>query len=180
MAENVRSRGSDRLGTLPLASHIERLRPKPRTKDNRKSSRIQLKGAKACLQTPVRGTDVAVVVDISRGGLRFVSSKRYEPGDWLRVAAPYTEGAPTSLSRLKSCESRNALPRACRASTLSCSVPHSLETGSWDSAAGPFPQFCSPTACLSGRMLVVHNHHLSFLWPAKVKPIIRQKAKNSV
>jgi hypothetical protein len=77
---------------LPLASHIERLRPKPRTKDDRKSRRIQLKGAKACLQTPVRGTDVAVVVDISKGGLRFVSSKNYERGDWLRVAVPYTEG----------------------------------------------------------------------------------------
>jgi hypothetical protein len=80
------------VSVLPLASHIERLQPKPRTKDDRKSGRIQLKGAKACLQTPVRGTEVAVVVDISRGGLRFVSSKRYERGDWLRVAAPYTEG----------------------------------------------------------------------------------------
>lgn len=43
------------------------------------------------MQTPVRGADVAVVVDISRGGLRFVSFKRYERGDWMRVAAPYTE-----------------------------------------------------------------------------------------
>ncbi len=80
------------VSVLPLASQIEPLRPKPRTKDERKSSRIQLKGAKACVQTPVRGTDVVVVVDISRGGLRFVSSKRYARGDWMRVAAPYTEG----------------------------------------------------------------------------------------
>lgn len=80
------------VSALPLASHIERLRPKSRIKDDRKSSRIQLKNAKACMQTPVRGTDVAVVVDISRGGLRFVSFKRYERGDWMQVAAPYTEG----------------------------------------------------------------------------------------
>jgi hypothetical protein len=44
------------------------------------------------MQTPMRGTDVAMVVDISRRGLRFVSFKRYERGDWMRVAAPYTEG----------------------------------------------------------------------------------------
>ena len=54
--------------------------------------RVQLKGAKACLETPVRGTDIVSIVDIAKGGLRFVSSKRYERGDWLRVAAPYTAG----------------------------------------------------------------------------------------
>lgn len=102
------------VSVLPLARPIERQRPKPRTKDDRKSSRIQLKGAKVCLQTPVRGTDVAVVVDISRGGLRFVSSKGYERGDWLRVAAPYTEGGtnifvPAEIVRIEK-RAANGMP----------------------------------------------------------------------
>jgi hypothetical protein len=80
------------VAALPLATHIEPLQPKPRTKDERRSSRIQFKGAKACLQTPVRGTDVVLMVNMSRSGLRFVSSKRYDTGDWMKVAAPYTPG----------------------------------------------------------------------------------------
>ena len=80
------------VSVLPLAGYIEPLQPKPRTKNERKSARIQLKGAKACVQTPVRGTDIVLVVNMSRGGLRFVSSKRYERGDWMKVAVPYTAG----------------------------------------------------------------------------------------
>jgi hypothetical protein len=44
------------------------------------------------VQTPVRGTDIVLVVNMSRGGLRFLSSKRYDRGDWMKVAAPYTLG----------------------------------------------------------------------------------------
>ena len=80
------------VSVLPLAGYIEPLQPKPRNKNERKSSRIQFRGAKACVQTPVRGTDIVLVVNMSRDGLRFVSSKRYERGDWMKVAAPYTAG----------------------------------------------------------------------------------------
>jgi len=77
---------------LPLAGYIEPLQPQPRTKNERKNARIELKGAKACVQTPVRGTDIVLVVNMSKGGLCFVSSKRYQRGDWMKVAAPYTAG----------------------------------------------------------------------------------------
>jgi hypothetical protein len=75
---------------LPLATPIESERK--RSREERRSARVQLKGAKACVETPVRGTDVVLVVNMSKGGLRFVSSKRYEFGDWMKVAVPYTPG----------------------------------------------------------------------------------------
>jgi hypothetical protein len=78
---------------LPLAGYIEPLPPKPRTRDERRSARVQLRSAKACVETPVRGIDIVVVVDMSKGGLRFVSTRRYECGDWMRVAVPYIPGA---------------------------------------------------------------------------------------
>ena len=77
---------------LPLATPIEPLNSRPRGQEERRSARIQLKGAKACVETPVRGTDIVVVVNMSKGGLCFVSSKRYERGDWMKVAVPYTPG----------------------------------------------------------------------------------------
>jgi hypothetical protein len=80
------------VAVLPLGGYIEPLQARSRTRDQRRTSRIQLKGAKACVETPVRGPDVVVVVNMSRGGLRFVSSKRYDRGDWMKVAAPYTPG----------------------------------------------------------------------------------------
>lgn len=80
------------LPVLPLATQFEPLQPRPRTREERKSARVQLKGAKACVETPVRGTEVVLVVNMSKSGLRFLSSKRYERGDWMKVAVPYTPG----------------------------------------------------------------------------------------
>ncbi len=37
--------------------------------------------------------EVVKVVDLSRAGLRFQSSRQYCLGTWLRVAAPYLDGA---------------------------------------------------------------------------------------
>jgi PilZ domain len=77
---------------LPIAAPINPSAASPGKKDQRKSARVQLKGAKACLETPVRGTDVVAVINISKGGLRFVSGKNYELGDWMKVSVPYTPG----------------------------------------------------------------------------------------
>jgi hypothetical protein len=76
---------------LPLASNTGRLKQQPRSGDQRTSSRVQLRGAKACVQCNGRADEV-VIVNISRGGLRFVSCNRYNRGEWLRVAAPHTAG----------------------------------------------------------------------------------------
>jgi hypothetical protein len=78
------------LPVLPLTTPVEPLRT--RSRDERKNARVQLKGATACVETPVRGADVVRVINMSKSGLRFVSTKRYECGDWMKVAVPYTPG----------------------------------------------------------------------------------------
>ena len=75
---------------LPLASRISPHTPAPRAGEQRKTSRVQLKGVKACVESVQRGSDIVVVVDLSKGGLRFLSFKQYHRGDEVRVAVPYT------------------------------------------------------------------------------------------
>jgi PilZ domain len=75
---------------LPLASRISPYSPRPRDVEQRRSSRVQLKGGKACVESVGLGSDIVAVVDLSKGGLRFLSFKRYHPGDGVRVAVPYT------------------------------------------------------------------------------------------
>jgi hypothetical protein len=76
---------------LPLASHIGRVKQQPPSAEQRTSSRVHLKRMRACVQCNGRADEV-LIVNMSRGGLRFVSCNRYTRGDWLRVAAPYIAG----------------------------------------------------------------------------------------
>jgi len=48
---------------------------------------------KACIRQPGQTLDVVVCEDMSRGGLRFKSRKRYFEKSWIEVAVPYTPGA---------------------------------------------------------------------------------------
>lgn len=48
---------------------------------------------KACIRQPGQTLDVVVCEDMSRGGLRFKSRKRYFERSSIEVAAPYTPGA---------------------------------------------------------------------------------------
>jgi PilZ domain len=47
----------------------------------------------ACIRQPGAEEDLVRTVDVSRGGLRFVSSRTYHPDSWVEVAVPYTRGA---------------------------------------------------------------------------------------
>ncbi len=48
----------------------------------------------ACVRHPERGEDVVACEDMSKGGLRFKSSKRYYPQSLIDVAVPYQPGQP--------------------------------------------------------------------------------------
>src|SRR5262249_55868572 len=57
----------------------------------RKSIRTMMK-ASACISQPTGGRDVGPILDISRGGIAFRSSRTYPVNSWIELAAPYTEG----------------------------------------------------------------------------------------
>ncbi len=60
--------------------------------DKRKYARISMKTV-ACLGPPGPRADVVDVVNISRGGVCFRSSRIYGEDTWVQVAVPYTPGA---------------------------------------------------------------------------------------
>jgi len=64
-----------------------------RTIENRLYKRVAVKRVKACLRRTVGGEDVVEVLDISRGGIRFLSYVDYPPDTILQVAVPYMDEA---------------------------------------------------------------------------------------
>ncbi len=77
-----------------------------RTSNDRKYTRISMKNAKACLHRKGFADDIVTVVDLSRGGVRFLSLVDYTPGAVVEVAVPYTAGGanvftPGKIVRVK-------------------------------------------------------------------------------
>ena len=81
------------------------------TKNDRKHVRVQMK-ISACIRQPgFQGEEVVPVMNISRGGLCFVSGSVYFPGSNLEVAAPFTKGAanvfvPSRVVRVEKLDSQ--------------------------------------------------------------------------
>jgi hypothetical protein len=48
----------------------------------------------ACLRHPERGDDIVTCEDMSRGGLRFKSKKKYYERSLIEIAVPYVAGQP--------------------------------------------------------------------------------------
>lgn len=69
--------------------------PKPpeRHVERRRSARITMRQAKACIEGPDRTPEVAELINISRGGVCFRSHRVYPLHCQIRVAAPYTDGS---------------------------------------------------------------------------------------
>ena len=65
----------------------------PRAENRRKHVRTKV-NFKGCVKTFTFGEDIVTCEDISRGGLRFRSRKRYAVGAEIEVAAPYSPGSP--------------------------------------------------------------------------------------
>lgn len=78
-----------------------------RTANDRRHKRLQIKNTRACLKRVGFKDDVVDVLDLSRGGIRFLSLVDYQPDTRVEVAAPYTEGGanvftPARVARVKS------------------------------------------------------------------------------
>jgi hypothetical protein len=66
--------------------------------NRRKHMRVAMKNVKACLQRLGFADDVVKVVDLSRGGIRFLSEVDYRPGTELSVSVPFTPGGSNVFS----------------------------------------------------------------------------------
>jgi PilZ domain len=60
--------------------------------ERRRSKRLSLSKAKACIERSGAGPDLSIVENVSRGGACVRSARRYALGDWIRIACPYTIG----------------------------------------------------------------------------------------
>lgn len=67
-------------------------KPEPSGTERRRSRRITMRQAKACIDRPGNPPDIVELINISRGGLCFRSHLVYPLRSELRIAAPYTEG----------------------------------------------------------------------------------------
>ena len=67
--------------------------PFPRGANDRKHPRLNFRNTQACIHRPDHQKDVVKVLDLSRGGVRFLSFVDYAPGSWVQVAVPYMEAA---------------------------------------------------------------------------------------
>ncbi len=63
-----------------------------RTRNDRKHVRLDLK-VEVCLRHPQLGEEIGMTENVSRGGFRFHSRKKYAPGSILEAALPYSSGA---------------------------------------------------------------------------------------
>lgn len=60
--------------------------------ERRKHPRISMR-AQACVGQPGPHADIVEVVNVSRSGICFCSSRTYNEDSWIQVAVPYTKGA---------------------------------------------------------------------------------------
>jgi hypothetical protein len=77
---------------VPDETSPEELLATGKKADKRKYGRISMKTV-ACVGPLGPEADLVDVVNISRGGICFHSSKTYHEDSWIQVAVPYTQGA---------------------------------------------------------------------------------------
>lgn len=93
--ESVQARepsSSPRQAATQAVSAPEALKTAAAQENRRKYVRTKV-NCKACIRQPGHTVDIVVCEDMSRGGLRFKSRKRYFERAAIEVAAPYTPGA---------------------------------------------------------------------------------------
>jgi PilZ domain len=72
----------------------------PRTHNDRKFLRVKMK-LRACIRHPESGDDVVECLDVSRGGICFLSTKVYAKGDLIEASVPYLPGQANIFTRAK-------------------------------------------------------------------------------
>src|SRR6266404_2738087 len=83
----------ERLGTVLTMPPPQR-EPDPAQVNRRKHARVKVSYS-ALVRHAERGDDIVTCEDMSRGGLRFKSTKRYYDRTLIDVAVPYTPGQPS-------------------------------------------------------------------------------------
>jgi PilZ domain len=82
--------------------------------NDRKHQRVSMRNTKACIKRRGFTDDVVDVIDLSRGGVHFVSMVDYYKGTIVEVAVPYTDGGlnvfvPAEIARIQ-CRPTSGLP----------------------------------------------------------------------
>ena len=65
--------------------------PEKGVENRRKHARLKIKLV-ACIRLHNSSDDVVLVMDASKGGIRFRSQKNYSISEWVQVSVPYTPG----------------------------------------------------------------------------------------
>jgi len=87
-------------GPAAVASPEVEVAPKPAAKPENRRKHLRTKvNFKGCVRSFAFGDDVVTCEDISRGGLRFKSRKRYTVKAEIEVAAPYSPGSQNIFVR---------------------------------------------------------------------------------
>jgi len=82
--------------------------------NDRRHQRVSMRNTKACIRRPGFSDDVVDVVDLSRGGVHFLSHIDYYRNTIVEVAVPYTVGAanvyvPAEVARIQ-CRPTGGIP----------------------------------------------------------------------
>jgi hypothetical protein len=91
-------------------SYQQGFQPRPKRTpgvNDRKHQRVSMRNTKACIKRRGMPDDVVDVLDLSRGGVHFVSMIDYYKGTIVEVAVPYTNGGlnvfvPAEIARIQS------------------------------------------------------------------------------
>ena len=86
-------------GSDSYKAQVATFERRTRNINDRKHPRLSLKNMKACLHRDNFADDEVDVLDMSRGGIRFLSLIDYQPGTLVKVAVPYMkDGANVFLA----------------------------------------------------------------------------------
>ena len=76
---------------MVVPAHDKTKAPEPGV-DKRKHRRLKMQ-TNGCIREPGVEENVVAVVDVSRGGVKFRTPKKYAVHKWVEIAVPYTRGA---------------------------------------------------------------------------------------
>ncbi|MGA3165075.1 MAG: PilZ domain-containing protein [Terriglobia bacterium] len=88
---SVWKQASEKDAQKPAAEAAPPPLPPPRTQNDRKYARVNIK-VDACLRLPGRMEEIVLTENASRGGIRFRSKTQLQMGATIEVAVPYAQG----------------------------------------------------------------------------------------
>jgi hypothetical protein len=77
---------------VPIGHEVFQLKPTVRAVNERRHPRIPCRNVKACIKTEQSSSVIVDVINISRGGVCFMSFIEFHPGTQVSIAMHYIEG----------------------------------------------------------------------------------------